>query len=320
MAVGVGLLMGVVPLSTLSSAAAPPSTVNAAAKPPGNNGTIKIDQITLDPGDQGGHDNDPHVACAFDLQAFGYDLGTQTIVTDFTAQPPSGHGQSVTPEQGRHQFTFPGTGAGNHLDATERYVLDVSGLTLQPKQGYHIKLTVHVTGSQGADVKHKVFWYQPCAPTSSQTSQSPTPTPTPTLTPLVTPTVTVSPTQTETATAAPTETETVGGTVSGGQGSTVLPTRTSLAPTNEASKPATVVEGEHITKTIPKAALAGGTRVLGVKFRYPRAVQAGDGGLLGRRSAVGRRGAFLVAAGTGLVAVTALPWRRRPRRVRRHAQ
>jgi hypothetical protein len=32
----------------------------------------------------------------------------------------------------------------------------------QPQQGFHVKLTINAEGSQGADVKHKVFWVTGC--------------------------------------------------------------------------------------------------------------------------------------------------------------
>ena len=35
------------------------------------------------------------------------------------------------------------------------------------QQGFHVKLTVHVTGSQGSDAKHKVFWIEPCSQAAS---------------------------------------------------------------------------------------------------------------------------------------------------------
>ncbi len=38
----------------------------------------------------------------------------------------------------------------------------VHARTRHPQQGYHVKLTIHAPGSQGADTKHKVFWVEPC--------------------------------------------------------------------------------------------------------------------------------------------------------------
>ena len=47
-------------------------------------------------------------------------------------------------------------------------------------KGFHVKLTIHADGSQGADTKHKVFWVQPCEvpttpPSTAPTSTVPTP-------------------------------------------------------------------------------------------------------------------------------------------------
>ncbi len=42
-----------------------------------------------------------------------------------------------------------------------------SGVDPHPIQGYHVKLTVNAEGSQGADVKHKVFWVEGCGPNGS---------------------------------------------------------------------------------------------------------------------------------------------------------
>jgi hypothetical protein len=71
---------------------------------------------------------------------------------------------------------------GNQLDKAYGPVdlsAALAGITPHPKQGFHVKLTVHVTGSQGSDVKHKVFWVQPCQdstpPVVGGTEQAPTP-------------------------------------------------------------------------------------------------------------------------------------------------
>ena len=63
--------------------------------------------------------------------------------------------------------------------------MDLTGITPHPIQGWHIKLTVNADGSQGADVKHKVFWVTGCVtPTPSESpsetpSEEPSETPTP---------------------------------------------------------------------------------------------------------------------------------------------
>ena len=68
-------------------------------------------------------------------------------------------------------------GGGTDLDASETYDLTaaLAGFEPHPIQGFHVKLTVNAEGSQGADVKHKVFWVTcekppPTTSTSSTTS------------------------------------------------------------------------------------------------------------------------------------------------------
>ena len=149
-----------------------------AGAPPGNNGTIKIDQVPLlsqGAGDEGNH---PHVTCSLALSFFGFDVGTDQATINFTAQPPSG---SFTPVPANgldtNTLTFtPTSKVGNTLDASHAYTLDVSGLTAQRKQGYHVKVSVEVTYSQGSDDKSKVFWYEPCptSPPSTTTSTTST--------------------------------------------------------------------------------------------------------------------------------------------------
>jgi hypothetical protein len=76
-----------------------------------------------------------------------------------------------------------GSQAGH--DASVTYELDLTGTEAHPKQGVHITLTINADGSQGTDVKHKVFWVTGCegpSPSESPTptpSESPSPTPSP---------------------------------------------------------------------------------------------------------------------------------------------
>ena len=171
------LLLGVVAMSVGSAGlAVAQGAGNKGIKggaPPGNNGTIKIDETPLDPvsGGKVDHANHPHVSCDFALSFFGFDTGTQTAQVDFTAQPPSGKFQSVDALVSPTNFTFIGHGPGGSLDTSKPYRLDVDGLKANPNQGFHIKVEVEVTGSQGADDKFKVFWYEPCEapPTTSTT-------------------------------------------------------------------------------------------------------------------------------------------------------
>ena len=55
-----------------------------------------------------------------------------------------------------------GGGSEAGLDASVTYTLDLSGFEAHPQQGFHVKLTINADGSQGADVKHKVFWVEGC--------------------------------------------------------------------------------------------------------------------------------------------------------------
>ena len=139
--------------------------------PPGNNGTIKIDTAVF-----GGNRNHPHVGCEFFVNFFGYDGGTQQATLSFEPWAPTRGGVVAERET---SWSVPTRTAGNQLD--HRYgpvnlSAALAGITPHPRQGYHVKLTVHVTGSQGADVKHKVFWIEPCVERAAQprpTPQSP---------------------------------------------------------------------------------------------------------------------------------------------------
>ncbi len=76
-----------------------------------------------------------------------------------------------------------GGGSEARLDASETYDLSalLTGFEPHPQQGWHIKLTINSDGSQGADVKDKVFWVSGCE-TPPPTTTPPTTTP-PTTTP-----------------------------------------------------------------------------------------------------------------------------------------
>lgn len=131
---------------------------SAASAPGGNNGTVKIDEYSAD----GGHGNDPHVGCRFSVSFFGYDTGTQHASMTFDPQAPTAGGKSETLTT---SWTTARRSGGNQLDESYGPV-DLSdafaGVAPEPQQGWHVKLTVHVTGSHGSDVKHKTFWVSPC--------------------------------------------------------------------------------------------------------------------------------------------------------------
>jgi len=157
----------------------------ANAQPPGNNGTVKIENVDVDSGDDENNANHPHVACPFAVRWYGYDTGTRTFSMAFEAQPPSGNA-AVAILSGPAGGTFEGHGPGDQVDHEEVYELDTTDLYNQPNQGYHIKLTVTTDGSQGNDTKHKVFWMDPCA---EEPSPSPSPSESPSVSPSVLPTV-----------------------------------------------------------------------------------------------------------------------------------
>ena len=146
----------------------------AGADPKGNNGTIKIDGVAL----QAGQANEPHVDCRFALEFSGYDKGDLEATVTFSLQAPTRR-----PSGGQVLLTDtvaigedPAGGAGD-LDASREYQLDFTGVAPHPEQGYHVKVTIHAAGSQGADTKHKVFWVEPCAsPTTTTTTTTTVPT------------------------------------------------------------------------------------------------------------------------------------------------
>lgn len=152
-------------------------TAGAQANPPGNNGTVKIDGVAFDDHP----DNEPHPGCSFQVDFYGFDEGDLVADVTFEAIDPTGQADPLLTD------TVPigeddnaGGGSEEGLDASETYDLTeaLAGITPHPQQGWHVKLTVHAEGSQGADTKHKVFWVTDCGtedpPTSSSSTTAPT--------------------------------------------------------------------------------------------------------------------------------------------------
>jgi hypothetical protein len=146
-----------------------------AADPPGNNGTVKIDRNAPFDDDP---NNEPHVTCPFQIDLYGFDEGnfnaTITLLAWDPTQPERVHrvADDVTIFIGEDP-----AGGGTDLDASQTYdagTLDFSGIDPQENQGFHVKAIIHAEGSQGADVKHKVFWVQPCEAEETTTSSSST--------------------------------------------------------------------------------------------------------------------------------------------------
>jgi hypothetical protein len=130
----------------------------AHADPPGNNGTIKIDAEAFDTHP----DNEPHVGCQFQVDFYGFDQGNLNADVEFVVHPPTG--KDVVLLDDTVAIGQDAAGGGTDLDAERTYDLSsaLASMTPHPQQGFHVKLTVHADGSQGADTKHKVFWVQRC--------------------------------------------------------------------------------------------------------------------------------------------------------------
>jgi hypothetical protein len=145
----------------------------AAQNPPGNNGTVKVDDVEFDDHP----DNEPHVGCVFQIDFYGYDEGDLFADVTFTAVPPTGSNEVLLTDTvfiGEDDNSGGGSEAG--LDASATYDLSdaLAGFTPHPVQGHHVRLTVNADGSQGADVKHKVFWVEGCVPPTTTTESTTT--------------------------------------------------------------------------------------------------------------------------------------------------
>jgi hypothetical protein len=158
------LLVVIAALSAVATAMflAGAGSASAGPNPPGNNGTVKIDDTPFDDLPN----NEPHVGCKFQVDFYGYDKGDLHAKVIFEAHPPTlreGDDQVLLTDTvfiGEDDNSGGGSEAG--LDASQTYRLDLAGIEPQPNQGVHVKLTIHAKGSQGADVKHKVFWVTGC--------------------------------------------------------------------------------------------------------------------------------------------------------------
>lgn len=225
------LLLGVAGMSIGSAGlAAAQGSGGKAPKPHGNSGTVKIDQTPLVGEGLKDTANHPHIACEFTISFWGFDEGTHQTDVEFTAQPPSGHGQTVPALLSPTVFSFSGTEPGNSLDVQKTYKLDVTGLKANPHQGYHIKVETDLPGARELD-KYKVFWYEPCVvpPPSTTTTTTTQPKETTTTEP---PTTTTSTTSTTSTTLTPTSSTTPQqGTTTTSTTSTTLPGATTTTPT-----------------------------------------------------------------------------------------
>ena len=136
----------------------------AAKNPPGNNGTVKIDGVEWDIHPN----NEPHVGCVFEVDFYGFDLGVGNAEVILEAQAPTGSGvlDTKSVDIGHDDNSGGGSEAGWDAKVEVDLTDALSAYPVHPQQGYHVKLTVHAPGSQGADTKHKVFWVTGCEPTT----------------------------------------------------------------------------------------------------------------------------------------------------------
>jgi len=137
--------------------------------PPGNNGTVKIDGVAFDDHP----DNEPHVGCTFQVDFYGFDEGDLQASVKFTPWEPTPGDDLVVDDLDIGEDP---AGGGTDLDASATYDLTagLAGIEPQPQQGWHVKLTVHADGSQGAATKFKVFWVSGCGESTTTTSSTTT--------------------------------------------------------------------------------------------------------------------------------------------------
>jgi hypothetical protein len=138
-----------------ASASQPEAAPITKADPKGNNGTIKIEGTPIQSGPP---DNNPHQGCTFVVEFYNFDKGAYNATVHFEDQAPTADGGLKVVSGDLHPFIGgDAAGGGRDLDARVTYTLSFTGAP-QPKQGYHVKITVEAPGSIGADTKHKVFW------------------------------------------------------------------------------------------------------------------------------------------------------------------
>ena len=137
--------------------------------PHGNNGTVKLAGFAAPngPGHASGDgstpmhpSNDPHLPCSFSVEWYGFDSAVTSHVT-FEQVAPTRGGTKQTDDVTLDDSDHTGGGSTAGYDGYKTYTLDFEGEP-HAKHGYHVKLTTNTPYSQGSDVKHKVFWVEPC--------------------------------------------------------------------------------------------------------------------------------------------------------------
>lgn len=167
------ILCGAALSLAMIASASVPAYATSSHNPAGNNGFVKIsNEIMPDTIPQ----NHPHVSCNFSVEFYNYDKNNTQANVNFALQAPTNKASNTLTVTSGNMKPFIGEDAaagGADLDAREHYTLKFTG-DAQQNQGYHVKVTVNVSGSKGNDVKHKVFWVEPCAATPSVEQTTPT--------------------------------------------------------------------------------------------------------------------------------------------------
>ena len=132
----------------------------AAPSPPGNNGTVKIDDVPFDDHPN----NEPHVGCVFQVDFYGFDEGDLDATVTFESYPPTGPMRCCRPTPCSLARTTTAAAAARPGGRQRDLHPGLHRDRAPSNQGSHVKLTVNAEGSQGADVKHKVFWVTGCGP------------------------------------------------------------------------------------------------------------------------------------------------------------
>jgi LPXTG-motif cell wall-anchored protein len=230
----------------------------ASADPPGNNGTVKVDDVPFD----NYPDNEPHVGCVFQIDWYGFDEGEDLFShVTFEVHPPTGKPAILLEDDvfiGEDDNSGGGSEEGHDASATYDLTDALQGFEPHPQQGWHVKLTVNNDGSQGADVKHKVFWVSGCEtpPTTSTSTTSTTEAPTTSTTEAPTTSTTEAPTTstTEAPTTSTTEAPTTSTTEAPTTSTTEAPTTsTTEAPTTSTTEAPTTSTTEAPTTSTTEA-------------------------------------------------------------------
>ena len=222
--------------------------------PPGNNGTIKVDGVEFD-----SHpNNEPHVGCTFQIDWYGFDKGDLFSDVTFETQAPTLPQNTVLLTDSVFIGEDDNSGGGSEagLDASRTYTLDFTGFEPHDIQGFHVKLTTNTDGSQGADVKHKVFWVTGCNPPTTTTTVPTTTTTVPTTTTKTTTTEPTTTTTEPTTTTTEPTTTTTKTTTTTTKTTTTYPTTTTTVPTTTeptttTTEPTTTTTEPTTTTTVP---------------------------------------------------------------------